>query len=100
MPYIIYALDHANSHELREDNREAHRIHLASVGKKLLSSGALLGKDNKTIIGGLSILDTDDLQEAQQFSREDPYNQMGIRRETQILKWRNRWDKGQFIGET
>lgn len=52
--------------------KEAHREHLHSVGSKLLASGAIFGEDGKTIIGGVSLLDTDDEEEARRFESEDP----------------------------
>ena len=97
MPYLIYALDHDNMDEVREKIRDEHRAHLKSVGKKLLASGALLGEDEKTVIGGISLLDTEDYEEARQFAFHDPYEKAGIRKETNLLKWRKRWWEGEFL---
>jgi len=97
MPYMIYAMDHPGMEQLREEQREAHRNHLRSAGEKLLGSGALLDDDGETIIGGLSILDTEDKDEAQLFVNEDPYSGANIRKATVITKWRRRWLDGDFL---
>jgi len=97
MPYLIYAIDFDNMDEKREKIRDAHRAHLKSIGKKLLASGALLDDDNERIIGGISLIDTENIQEAEDFAFKDPYHLAGIRQETKILKWRKRWWEGQFL---
>lgn len=97
MPYLIYALDYENMDKKREEIRNAHREHLRSVGKKLLASGALLAEDGKTVIGGISLLDTDDYEKAKRFAFNDPYQKANIRKETKILKWRKRWWEGEFL---
>ncbi len=84
--------------EQREKIRDEHREHLRSVGKKLLESGALLKDEGDVIIGGVSLLDTDILKEAQDFAIQDPYTKAGIRKETKIIRWRRRWVDGEFLG--
>jgi uncharacterized protein YciI len=97
MPYLIYALDHDGMEQTRETIREAHRNHLKSQGAKLLASGALLSEDKKSVIGGISLLDTDDKIEAARFAHEDPYAKAGLRKETLVLYWRKRWWNGEFL---
>ena len=99
MPYLIYAIDHDGVEQKREELRQAHRNHLSAAGKKLLGSGALLDDQGATIIGGLSILDTEDKDEAQRFASEDPYSVAQLRKETRVIKWRRRWLDGEFVGE-
>lgn len=97
MPYLIYAIDHDEKETIRESSREAHRIHLRSMGTRLLASGALLLDDQVTVIGGISLLDTESREEAMSFALTDPYSKAGIRRETQVLYWRKRWWDGTFL---
>ncbi|MDF1678858.1 MAG: YciI family protein [Legionellaceae bacterium] len=97
MPYLIYAHDFDGMELKREQIREAHRKHLRSIGDKLLASGALLDDDGITVIGGISLIDTEDRAEAEKFAYEDPYETAGIRKETLILKWRQRWWDGKFL---
>ncbi len=77
--------------------REEHRTHLKSIGSRLLASGALLAEDKSKIIGGTSLIDTDDLLEAKRFADEDPYSKAGIRKDTHVICWRKRWWNGQFL---
>jgi uncharacterized protein len=97
MPYLIYAIDHPEMEEKRESIRQAHRDFLKSYGAKVLASGALLKEDEKTIIGGLSLLDTNSFTEAEKFAYEDPYAKAGIRAHTHIHLWRKRWWDGKFL---
>ncbi len=97
MPYLIYARDFEEMDVQREQIRDAHREHLRSIGDKLLASGALLDDDGITVIGGISLIDMEDRSEAEKFAYNDPYAKAGIRKETLILKWRQRWWNGIFL---
>lgn len=97
MAYLIYAIDFENMDETREKNRDAHRDHLRTIGKKLLASGALLDEDGHTVIGGISLIDTDNHNEAEKFALQDPYHKAGIRKDLKILRWRKRWWEGQCL---
>ena len=96
MPYLILAFDHPGKELEREAVREAHRTYLAQQGRRLLGAGALLDDDDDTVIGGFSILDTEDRTEAVRFQEHDPYALEGLRAEVTIVKWRARWWLGQF----
>ena len=73
MPFLILAYDHPDKEREREEVRADHRAYLASFGGRLLASGALLGEDGTTILGGASLLDTSSYEEAVRFEAEDPY---------------------------
>ena len=96
MAYLIVAYDHEGMEAEREQVRDGHRQYLAAQGKKLLASGALLADDGITIVGGVSLLDTDSREEAVRFEAEDPYAKAGIRREVRVIEWRLRWWLGEF----
>ena len=98
MAYLIYVTDHDGMEETRERLRNAHRDHLRSAGKKLIASGALLDDSGAKVIGGLSILDTDDKEEALRFAHEDPYAKAGVPKENRVIRWRRRWADGEFLG--
>lgn len=100
MPYLIYARDFEGMDLQREQLRDAHRNHLRKMGARLLASGALLDQDGTTVIGGISLIDTDDYLEAMQFANDDPYQTAGIRKKTLILKWRKRWWEGEFWADS
>ena len=96
MPYLITAYDHPGKDAMREEVRQAHRDYLASFGKRLLASGALLDETGQNIIGGASLFDTEDREEAVRFEAEDPYAKAGIRAQVDIRQWRLRWWVGGF----
>lgn len=98
MPYLIFVTDFPNQEAIREANRQAHRDFLKKHGDKILASGALLDEDGK-IIGGISLFDTEDWDEANQFANNDPYAAAGIRAETKIIRWRKRWWNGLFLDD-
>jgi uncharacterized protein len=99
MAFLIYAIDCEGMSERREPLLAAHRAHLRAQGRKLLASGALIAEDDKTVIGGISLLDTDSREEAERFAYDDPYSKAGIRKTTQVVIWRKRWINGEFLGE-
>ncbi len=96
MPYLIIAYDHPQMDQEREAVRQAHRDYLASYGRRLLGSGAILDDDGTTIIGGASLLDTDNLDAAVRFEADDPYAAANIRARVEIVPWRLRWWMGNF----
>ena len=79
MPFLIYANDFEGKEEVRESLRDAHREHIKSAGEKILAAGALLADDKITVIGGISLLDTESREEAEKFAFEDPLEKAGIR---------------------
>jgi uncharacterized protein YciI len=99
MPFLITAYDHPGKEQERESVRQAHRSYLASFGPRLLASGALLDESGENIVGGASLLDTDDRAEALRFEAQDPYAKAGIRAEVTVTPWRLRWWVGVFDPE-
>lgn len=99
MPFLIFANDYEGKEKLRESLRDAHREHIKSAGKSVLAAGALLADDKITVIGGMSLLDTESREEAEIFAFEDPFEKAGIREKTLILRWRRRWLDGEFLGD-
>ena len=100
MPYLIQARDDLDKTDLRETLRDEHRAHPATQGEKILASGAILADDGKTIVGGMTIFDTDDRAEAEHFAATDPYAIAGLHLNTMIVRWRRRWWDGEFLGST
>ena len=96
MPYLILAEDRPGMDSERERVREAHRAHLAAAGEGLLASGAILAEDGVTVVGGASLLDTDDEAAARAFEADDPYAAAGIRAKVTVVRWRLRWWRGAF----
>ncbi len=83
----------------REAIHEQHRVHLASAGNRLLAAGAVLVDNGEAIVGGMTLLDTEDRATVELFASNNPYEKAGIRKEIRILRWRKRWWAGEFLGE-
>jgi len=98
MPYLIQTSDDLEKTELRETLRQAHRDHLAAHAALILASGAILEDDGVSIVGGMTLLDTDDRATARQFADDDPYAQAGLHKHTMVVRWRRRWWEGTFQG--
>ena len=99
MTFLVLVTDRPGMEDKREIARPEHRAYLSGFGSKLLVSGALMADDNKTIVGGASLIDVAAYEDAQAFAHNDPYALAGIRDRVDILRWRLRWWVGAFDPE-
>ena len=99
MAYLVLTFEQEGVGEIREHKRLDHRRYLKNFGSVLLASGATLDDEGANITGGMSILDTNEFTVAKQFSENDPYTLAGLYREVKIIRWRQRWSLGSFLGE-
>ncbi len=86
MNFMIYALDKPNSLELRQATRQAHLDYVRGSGKMEL--GAPLLDDDDNMIGSLILIDVANRQEAEEFSKNDPYVQAGVFETVTITKFK------------
>ena len=99
MAYIVYAQDKEGKERERERVRFAHRKHLRSIGSMLLGAGALLSDDGTQVVGGLSVINYENSDEANQFARQDPYDKADIRQTMQVQQWdRWHWSNKPIVG--
>lgn len=82
---IIYT-DKPNSLEIRLANRPAHLDHLKSLGDRLKMAGPTLGPDEKPN-GGLVIIETGSVAEAEEFVAGDPYSTANLLANVSIRPW-------------
>ncbi|ADU35689.1 YciI family protein [Variovorax paradoxus] len=87
MPFAIIALDKPHAEALRAALKPAHLDYLTARQHMMLAGGALLDADGQPI-GGLIVVDTDDLQTAQAFAREDPFNSGQLFASVEVMPWR------------
>lgn len=78
MNYTIYCLDGSGTTSIRQDHYEAHRAHVRNATVEVIVSGPLLAKDEATRIGSFFLIEASDLEEAEQFSRSDPFYLAGL----------------------
>ena len=81
MYWLMICRHRTNAAELREQNREAHRQHVASGGgglARVLIGSALTEDDGETPNGNFGILEAPSREAAQAFAENDPYARAGL----------------------
>ena len=85
--FALMCLDKPGHGAVRQDNRPAHRAHVADSGA-VLQGGPLLDDDG-AMIGSLLILDVPDRAAAEAWAEADPYARAGLFQSVTL----HRWDK-------
>ena len=78
MLYVIHAIDKPGHLQLRLDTRPEHVEYVKSGPNKLLLAGPLMEEDHETPKGTLLIIEAENLEAAEAFAANDPYNQVGL----------------------
>ena len=84
MLYVIHALDKPDHLQVRLDNRPAHLEYVKSGVAKLCLGGPLVQEDHETPKGTLIIIEADNLEAAENFATNDPYNKAGLFAEVRV----------------
>jgi uncharacterized protein YciI len=96
MFYLVIRHDKPDAETLRDELKIPHRKFLSSLGKSLLTGGAIFD-DNGKVIGGSITFEAPTLAEAHRIAQLDPYAQhpeIGFK--TTIIPFRVRWKDGEF----
>ena len=88
MPVAIITTDKPGHAHVRNAHQEAHKKYLDANRYRLLAAGDMLKTDGRTAHGGILIVDTDDLSEAEEFLRNDPFTPAGLFDSITIMHWR------------
>lgn len=87
MPYfVVIALDKPDSLALRLATRPQH-LEWATTRSEVKFGGPFLD-DNGNMIGSLSILEADSVEQVEEFVASDPYRQAGLLGSVDIRPWR------------
>ena len=92
MLYIIYQIDKQGGEDLRAANREDHFKYLDEHEDILVLGGALLAEDGKTRTGSVLIVNVPSVEDAEQFSENEPFRKAGLFERVEI----NRMRRGQW----
>jgi uncharacterized protein YciI len=92
MLYIIYQTDKPDSADLRARVREEHFKYLDDNEDILVLGGATLAEDGATRTGSVLIVNVPSLEEAQNFSENEPFRKNGLFSRVEI----NRMRRGQW----
>ncbi len=85
MLIALIARDKPGALQTRLDNRPAHLAYLEETGV-VAQAGPLL--DVEAMIGSLIVLDVEDMAEAQEWARNDPYALAGLFDSVELIQWK------------
>jgi hypothetical protein len=86
--YIIYQEDRDDGAEVRAAARDAHFAYLERHRDILVLGGALLAEDGTTRIGSCLILNVPGREQAEEFSRNEPFRRAGLFKSVKITRMR------------
>jgi uncharacterized protein YciI len=86
--YIIYQEDRDDGAEIRAANKERHFAYLDKHQEILVLGGALLADDGIKRTGSCLILNVPDREQAEEFSRNEPFRQAGLFKSVKITRMR------------
>ncbi len=89
MLFMIYCLDKPNSSLLRMENRPAHFKYIDETVNIIRAGGPILAENNETMIGSLVVVECNSVEDARQWSDNDPYVKAGLfqSREIRPFRW-------------
>lgn len=96
MLFLVIRHDHPNAQSLRDALKQNHRAFLSSLGKRLITGGAIFN-NNGAVIGGSITFEAQDLEEAHKIANSDPYSQHpDFCLNSKVYPFRARWKDGVF----
>ena len=87
MTYLVTCYDKKDSLNLRLSTREKHLKYLNKFKKQIMLAGPILD-ENKNPIGTVLILYFDDLEQVNDFLKNDPYTQVQLFKKISILEFK------------
>ena len=88
MLYIIYQEDRDDGAEIRAANKDKHFAYLDQHEDVLVLGGALLADDGVKRIGSCLILNVPSREQAEEFSRNEPFRKAGLFKSVKITRMR------------
>lgn len=88
MLYVLFMEDDPERTHLRDELAEAHGAYLKAHRDKILLGGAQLREDGKSRHGSVLIVNVANLDEAEAFSRDEPFRKAGLFRTVRISRMR------------
>jgi uncharacterized protein len=86
--YIIYQEDREDGTEIRAANKDQHFAYLAKHEDILVLGGALLADDGIKRLGSCLILNVASRDQAEEFSRNEPFRKAGLFKSVKITRMR------------
>jgi uncharacterized protein YciI len=76
--FFFHCIDRTGQTRLREENRAAHIAYVRGFGERIRLAGPTLAEDGETMTGSVLIVELADANEAEDFTRNDPYRKAGL----------------------
>jgi uncharacterized protein YciI len=89
MHFVIVGRDRPGAADLRLNTRPSHRdyIHGPHENVVLVLAGPLRAPNGHTMTGSLLVIEAENREAVEQFSRGDPYRKVGLFADVQIDAW-------------
>lgn len=81
--FTLKCIERPSAQATRAGLRDAHRLHLDSLGDALRAAGPLLNPEGE-IIGSLIFVEAKDFDEARAILANDPYSKAGLFERTEV----------------
>lgn len=86
MLVALMTTDKDGALQTRLDNRDAHLAYIAETGVVKMA-GPFLSEAGE-MCGSLIVLDVENVSEAQEWAKNDPYNKAGLFSDVRIQEWK------------
>ncbi len=88
MKFAIFCIDKADASDIRAATRPAHLTYLRTVSDQIILAGPTQSEDAQSMNGSLLIMEFSDLDTAQDFAANDPYNKAGLFESVYVRPWK------------
>jgi uncharacterized protein len=88
MLFLAVCTDKPEHMPLRLETRPAHLAYLEGLGDKVRIGGAMLGPDQKNVLGSLLIFEAETETEVRDWLSGDPYAKAGLFANVDVKPWR------------
>ena len=88
MLFVATCTDHPDSMAKRLDARPAHLAYLASLGARVKAAGALLTRDQRSVVGSMIVFEGESADEVAALCANDPYALAGLFASVDVKPWR------------
>ena len=85
----VYCKDAEGSAEPRTNKLSAHLRHIEAIEDKIKVAGPVVGSDGEEAVASLLVLEVDNLDQANEMVKADPYYQAGVWREINIQEFKD-----------
>jgi len=86
--FVATCTDRPDSMAKRLASRPAHLAYLASLGARVKAAGALLTRDQRSVVGSMIVFEGESADEVAALCANDPYALAGLFASVDVKPWR------------